>query len=287
MSERLDRPVFAPALPPPPPPGPAPSPVARLCGKPVLGLLLVSWAAAWGMCALRIDLPDGWRWFDGLVVAITTASTVLALMERLPLQNALWASALIGTLAVIIETLQATSRVPFGSRQFADGLGPLVFWGLPWPIPFIWICLLLNSRGVARLILRPWRADRHYGYWVIGLAALLTVLLALGLEPFATRVQHYWQWKPAPGVLAWYDAPWHSFLSWFGCGAGILALTTPWLINKHPIKQPVSYQPLIVWGLFGLLFATAAGANGLWLACLTGLVSTVGVTILAWHGARS
>jgi uncharacterized membrane protein len=260
--------------------------MARVWSRPLLVLVLASWAAAWGMCALRIDLPMSWRWFDGLAVAITTASTLLGLMERLPVQNALWAGALIGTLAVIIETLQATSHVPFGPRQFADGLGSLAFGVLPWPIPFVWICLLLNSRGVARLMLRPWRADRHYGYWVIGLAGLLTVLLALGLEPFATRVQHYWTWKASPSAPAWYGAPWYSFLSWFGCSAGILALTTPWLINKHPIKQPVSYQPLILWGLFGLLLATVNGTNGLWLAGVVGLAATVCVVILACRGAR-
>ena len=290
MSDRLEKPVFAPALP-PPAPAPQPSPFARAWSKPVLGLLLLSWVVACGLCALRIDLKDGWRWLDSLVVTIATASTALALMERLPLQNVLWASALIGTLAVIVESLQAAARLPFGPHQYGDGPGPLAFSILSfWPIPLLWICLILNSRGVARLILRPWRADRHYGYWVIGFAGLLTVLLALGLEPYASKVRHYWHWQDSATrpawYEAWYDVPWYSFLSWFGWSLGILVLTTPWLINKHPIRQPVSYQPVIVWGLFSLLFATANGVNGFWLAAAVGSIATAGVGALTYRGAR-
>jgi uncharacterized membrane protein len=212
---------------------------------------------------------------------------MLALMERLPVQNVLWASALIGTLAVIIETLQAASQVPFGPREFAQGLGPLAFGVLPWPLPLLWVCLILNSRGTARLVLRPWRGDRHYGYWVIGITGLLTVLMSLGLEPFATRVEQYWVWKGVRKGPSWYGAPWYNFVSWFVCAAGILALTTPWLISKYPVRQSaVSYQPLVVWALFSLLFASANAVNGLWLASAVGSASAVCVVVLAYRGAR-
>jgi hypothetical protein len=52
-------------------------------------------------------------------------------------------------------------------------------------MPFIWAVAVLNSRGVARLILRPWRKTTKYGLWVIGLACVLTVIFDFNLEPFA------------------------------------------------------------------------------------------------------
>ena len=40
------------------------------------------------------------------------------------------------------------------------------------------------------------------------------VVLDLGLEPFATRVKHYWFWNPTKLGISWYGAPWVNFLGW-------------------------------------------------------------------------
>jgi len=69
------------------------------------------------------------------------------------------------------------------------------------------VVTILNSRGVARLILRPWRKTRRYGFWLIGLTAALALVFDLGLEPFATRVKSYWLWSPTKLGLSWYGAP--------------------------------------------------------------------------------
>ena len=74
-------------------------------------------------------------------------------------------------------------------------------------MPLIWVVVILNSRGVARLILRPWRKIRNYGFWLIGLTAALTMLFDLAFDPFASRVKHYWLWVPTKLPLTWQGAP--------------------------------------------------------------------------------
>ena len=152
-------------------------------------------------------------------------------------------------------------------------------------MPFIWIVALLNSRGVARLILRPWRKLRVYGFWLIGLTTILTVLFDLGLEPFATRFQHYWLWRPTKLPIDWYGAPLSNFLGWIVTALLALAFATPSLINKKPAKSAPDYHPLIVWIAANLLFIVAALSLHFWpAAALSGIVC-IAVVPFAVRGA--
>ena len=65
---------------------------------------------------------------------------------------------------------------------------------VPWPLPLLWVVLVINARGVGRLVMRPWRKTNFYGFWVIGLTCLLVLAFDLGLEPFAVEVKGYWLW---------------------------------------------------------------------------------------------
>ena len=91
----------------------------------------------------------------------------------------------------ILHGLGAATAIPFGPFTYTNAAGPRIFGVLAWPITALWIIAILNSRGVARLILRPWRKIRTYGFWLIGITAVLTVLFDVALEPFATRVKHF------------------------------------------------------------------------------------------------
>ena len=84
----------------------------------------------------------------------------------------------------------------------------------------------------------------------------------------------------------WYSAPWVNSLGWFVTALGILAFTTPWLINKQPVKQPTDYHPLVIWLLLNLYFATGNALQHLWFAVLFALVANVIATIYAVRGAR-
>ena len=254
--------------------------------KPVFILFLLVWVANWALLMLRVELPPEGRWVESLLPVAACATTLLALGRRLPLQNVLMAGALIGGIGSIITGVAASSGVPFGPVVYGDALGEKLFGVVPWPIPFLWVALVINGRGVARLIMRPWRRTNYYGFWVIGLTCLLAVVFELGFEPFAVHVKSYWIWLGAKSVLSWHTAPWVNFLGWFVSVLGILAFSIPWLINKHPVKHPMDYQPLVVWLLINLWVATGNAAQGLWSAAAASAIGNTLAAVYAIRGAR-
>ena len=76
-----------------------------------------------------------------------------------------------------VEVYATKTGKPFGYAIYSEELGPKITERLPWAVPFVWVAFVLGSRGLARLILRPWRANPEYGWWVIGLTALLATAL--------------------------------------------------------------------------------------------------------------
>ena len=262
------------------------SPSAGRWHKPVFILFLVVWAVNWVLLVLRVQLPAQGRWIEALLPILAAATSVLALGRRLPFQNVLMAVVVILGLSTAIVAVGALSGVPFGPVVYSDGLGERVFTVVPWPMPLLWVALIINGRGVARLIMRPWRKTNFYGYWVIGLACALAVLFDLGLEPFAVHVKGWWIWLSGVATLSWHTAPWVNSLGWFIAALAILALAIPWLINKQPIKQPMDYQPLVVWLLLNLWVATGNALHGLWWAVGVTLVGNAVAAVYAVRGAR-
>jgi uncharacterized membrane protein len=255
-------------------------------------VLLVLFVLQFGLVWTRLWLPAPLfrhaHWPEALLLLLATAMLLASLHRHLPAQNVMLAAGIIASLAGVVHTLGALTAIPFGPYVYTSNLGQQLFYPLPWAVPVLWIAAILASRGVARLILRPWRKTRTYGFRVIGLTALLVVLLDVGLEPFATNVQHYWFWTPTRLRLDWYTTPWVNFLGWGLTALLILAFVTPTLINKQPARppSPPDYRPLVAWLLFNLLFATGAAAQQLWAALgVTTLVSLV-AGAAAMRGAR-
>ena len=224
------------------------------------------------------------RWPEGLLLVLCAATTVASLARRLPSQNVMLASFIIMVIAGIAHVLGATIAIPFGPYIYGDRIGQLLFYPLPWAIPLIWLVAIFSSRGVARLVMRPWRKTRSYGFWVMGLTVFLVVLFDLGLEPFATQIRHYWTWNPTNAGLFWYTTPWVNFLGWAATAVMILAFATPSLISKKPVKQPTDFAPLIIWLLVNALFLTGAMANHLWTASIVEAVGMAAAAIFAIRG---
>jgi uncharacterized membrane protein len=253
----------------------------------VFGLFLLQFTVVWARLWLGWPLLGNARWPDGLLVVLTTATVLASLTRRLPGQNVMLASIIIAFIAGAVQTLGALSAIPFGPYVYTDRIGQQLFNPLPWAVPMVWIAVVLASRGVARLMLRPWRKTPTYGFRLIALTTFLMVLLDVGLEPFATRVKHYWFWNPTKLKFDWYDTPWVNFFGWAVTALLILAFATPALINKKPTPQPPpEYSPLAVWLLLNFLFATGAAVHHLWPA--VGLISfsSVAVAVFAIRGAK-
>ena len=154
-------------------------------------------------------------------------------------------------------------------------------------MPLVWVVAILNSRGTARLILRPWRKTKTYGFWLIGLTATLVLLFDFTFDPFASRVKHFWFWTPTKFPLAWQHAPLVNFLSWGVVTLLILVFITPALINKQLSKRrSPDLHPLFVWLGSILLFGIAVGMNGLWSAAAVDAAIGIVTLIFAVRGAR-
>jgi uncharacterized membrane protein len=244
-----------------------------------IGLVLAESVGAW-------RVPGPGRWPESGLVLVVTVSTLLSLSRRLPGQNVLLAVAIIAAIGGLAQSIGVLTAFPFGPFVYTPAAGPRLLEMLPWWLPLMWVVVVLNSRGVARLMLRPWRKTRAYGFRLIGLTAVLCVLFDAAWEPFAGKVMGYWLWRPTRLNLSWYGAPVSNFAGWVVTVLLILVFATPVLINKSPVKYPPDYHPLILWCLLNLLFVTGAIAHQLWLAAVFNSVLVMATLIFAVRGAR-
>jgi uncharacterized membrane protein len=226
-------------------------------------------------------------WIDALFLVLLTAGTALSLARQLPWQNVLTVIAVIAVIGGGIHALGVTFSIPFGPFLFNDNAGPRIAGILPWCIPFLWVAMVLTARGVARLMLRPWRKARIYGFRLIGMTIALTMLLDMAFDPFAASTLDLWIWTKTKLPLTWHGAPIISFISWGAVTLFLLAFTTPALIRKQPgQKSGPDYHPLIVWEGLIVWFGIGAGMAGLWTALGLDVILGVAVLFFAIRGAR-
>lgn len=252
-------------------------------------LFTIPLAAAWALvmveCWKAVPAPGNPGWPESALLLLAAASTLAASARHLPAQNVLFAALFIGCAGGATHWLDVKTGIPFGGFTPLENSGPKLFHALPWALPVIWIVAILNSRGVGRLILRPWRKTRTYGYWLIGITAALATVFEFAFEPFAARVKHYWFWEPTKFPLSWQGTPWVDFFGWAVVTLLILAFTTPLLINKQPHRRrPPDYHPLGVWLGGVLLFGAGCASAGLWQAAAADGVCGLTITILAIRG---
>ena len=165
------------------------------------------------------------------------------------------------------HALGAKTGIPFGPFMFGPDAGQKFFKTLPWAMPLLWVVAVLNSRGVARLILRPWRKIRAYGFWLIGLTAVLTMLFDCALEPFAATTETLLDLDDRQIFADPAGRAAVEFLRLVVVTLLILAFATPAMINKQLSKRSApDFHPLAVWLGAILLFAAGAAMHGLWLA---------------------
>jgi uncharacterized membrane protein len=250
------------------------------------GVFLAAFALVLVKAYFVIPSLDRTGWPEAVLVLAATAASMIGLARQLPMQNVLLASFIIAGIGGAAHTINALTHVPFGPYLYTGAAGPRWFGVLPWPIPLIWIVAILSSRGVSRLILRPWQQTHRYGFWVIGFTVLLSLIFDLGLEMFAVKINHLWLREPLRFMPEWYGTPLTHLLAWIVVTLLILALATPSLIRKSPAQAPPDYQPLAVWMSLNTFFAVAAAAHQLWLA--SGLIAVVAAVaaVFAVRGAR-
>lgn len=226
---------------------------------------------------------------DLILIALAAFATLAAACRQLPLQNVMLAAGFTALIGSAAHGLSANPNLamPFGLLTFNQNSGAKIFNAVPWTIPLLWIIAMFNSRGVARLILRPWRKQKNYGYILIGLTAIIVVAFDLALEPFAAHVKHYWLWHPTKFPWTWHGATPLNFLGWFCITLLILVFATPSLIKKQPGNSGAAELfSVTLWFGFMLLFAASAAAARLWSAVIVDAVLSAVLAIFCWRGAN-
>jgi uncharacterized membrane protein len=226
------------------------------------------------------------HWPEGVFLVLAAATTLASLGRQLPTQNLMLASLIIAGIGCGAHILTVLTGIPFGPCHFTPAYGPMLFNPVPWPIPFVWLVIILNSREVARLVLRPYRRSNAYGYWVIGITIVLALLMDLVFEPFGVNIMHYWIWGAIRIHLDWYHTPFINFLAWIITSLIILAFATPSLINKRPFRLAPDLRPLIVYVLLLLWFGVGEAHEQLWGAAALGGVVALAASGFAIRGAK-
>lgn len=223
-----------------------------------------------------------------MIPVLASVAVLAALATRLPLQNVLAAVLLVVLTAGMVMAVCAFSGTPLGRFEFTRELGPRLLDYVAWPVPFLWLAVVLSSRQTARVILRPWRRVKHYGWWLLGGALVLGLGLSLVLEPFGRDVLGWWKWPPAvAGHANWLGAPVFFPLAATLFLLGLLLIATPWLIAKRPTGLAPDYGPVFTWLALDA-WATLGGLGArLWIPAAVGLVIGTAVAVLAWRGGRA
>lgn len=254
---------------------------ARRWHAPVLAAFASALVTSSALSFAGAGLHEARPWADALVFLLAAATTFVSLSRRLPAQNVFAAATGTAVLASLSVAAAINSGIPFGPIAYTHELAFQMAGAFPMAVPLLWIAVIINGRGLARLILRPWRTVPHYGFWVIGLTAVLAVGFDLALEPFATNGRQWWQWEREIPGPAWFGTPWLNFFGWAVTALFILLVVTPLLIKKQPVPQPDDFQPLIVWLLLSAWLAVGNAAHGNWPVAAFGIVSSslIGIAV--------
>lgn len=253
----------------------------------LVGVFLTVLAGSLAVTLAGVRPAPAWGWVEGLVPVFASLALLASLAGRLPLQNALACGAMIGVTAGMVVAVAVHTRFPLGRFEFSDVSGPRLLGLVAWPVPFLWVALLLSSRQCGKLILRPWRRHRHYGWLLLGVSVVLVLLLTLVLEPFGQTVKGWWTWQLPAGTAGWQGAPVALLPAVAVLTALLLLGATMWLIPKRPTGLPPERTPAVIWLALDLWLTLGCLRAGLPLPAGLGLAAAAGVAWLAWRGHRA
>ncbi|HLP77972.1 MAG TPA: carotenoid biosynthesis protein [Candidatus Paceibacterota bacterium] len=229
----------------------------------LLGLFLAASGLAWAKLVVHNPALVESNWPEILLLITAVAATLRSVSRTLPFQNVTWGAMIIGVIGGMAHTVGSLTLIPFGPYVFTAAAGPRILGVLPWIIPPVWIVFIYASRGVARLILQRWRWTRFYGFWLIGLTALLSMALDFSFDPLASGMKHLWIWELTRFPYAWRGTPLTNFAGWLATSAVAAAFVTPMLINKKPDgKTPKELGTLLIWATLLALFLAATLTHG-------------------------
>jgi hypothetical protein len=160
-------------------------------------------------------------WFVALGACILALILLLELARTLPGQNIL--------LILLVLAAGEAGFEYYSARHFTRVDLPIPFWWYMTGATLLWTTVVLGSRRLAQLILRPWRRERVYGLWLLFVSSVVTALIQFGWPCLnAERSDSEAIDFGKAAALAGYRA---------GATLILLACLFPWFIRKRPESQ--------------------------------------------------
>ncbi len=239
------------------------------------------------LAAIVLISPKLFAALDGFIIALAAIASITALTRQLPVESIAFAAFIAALIGGAAHGLSERTGLPFGPVTFGETAGPKLFNTVPWTLPLLWVVVIFNSRGVVRLILRPWRKVKNYGLWLLSLTTILSVGFDLALEPFAGHVKRLWLWQPTKIAVTWHGVSPLGLLGWLAVSLIILAFVMPYLIRKQPGNPSTpDFAPLVLWLGAILFFAAGSAQAGLWSAAVVDAILAAAVMVFSIRGAK-
>ncbi|MGE9290792.1 MAG: carotenoid biosynthesis protein [Puniceicoccales bacterium] len=218
--------------------------------------------------AFQLETPMG-SWADFTYIALASLVLLLHLSGQSHGGSALLIFCIFVMVAGLVEGLGALTGVPFGSYEYSNQFGPMIFGVLPWAIPLSWWVIVWPLHCLVHSAL----AGRGTVTMVPVLTAVGAVVVDLIIEPAATHGKGYWIWQ-SPGV--YYGVPWTNFLAWFGI-AFVLSFLAQLFLPHSPFKREELRVPVWVLGSTVFTFVVMSLAFRQWWVLLVAAVFFLGV----------
>ncbi|TMD68377.1 MAG: carotenoid biosynthesis protein [Chloroflexi bacterium] len=267
-----------------------------------LKLLVIIFCVAYPIAvigvAFNVRPPFSMSWAASVLLILEGVMVTVAWMDEYG-PRGLFASLVIALFSYGVETLGVHTGFPFGPYRYTDVLFPVLPGGVPLPVIFAWLTIIIAVRSLT--IRPPLLVGSRLSISIV-VSALLATLLNLVLEPVAFHIERYWIWL-APGNIAYYGVPLMNFVAWFVASLVLLSLVNVILLraiafldlttfsSRLPLNVPTWLYFAIVF-MFGLVnlthgFYLAAGIAALAIILpivLTSLPANTALPIIATDG---
>lgn len=206
-----------------------------------LKLLVIIFCVAYPIAvigvAFNVHPPFSMNWAASVLLILEGVMVTVAWMDEYG-PRGLFASLVIALFSYGVETLGVQTGFPFGSYRYTDILSPVLLGGVPLPVIFAWLTIIIAVRN---LTIRPPRLVGSRFSISIAISALLATLLDLVLEPVAFHIERYWIWL-APGNIAYYGVPLMNFVAWFVVSLVLLGLVNIILLRAFAFLDLTSFS---------------------------------------------
>lgn len=218
----------------------------------------------------NVVIPAEAHFVSGINVILFALPAFWATKMWLGLRDAIILFAVLGILALMIETLAIVSGFPYGHFGYSDLLGYRLFGYTPWTVALAWTPLVLAAYAVA--------ARLAVGRRRLAVRVVLVAMILLGfdlvIDPGAVRIG-FWRYE---GGGAFYGVPWSNFTGWIFSGATAAVVLEIFTYIRKPLL-PVPAQ-LVSSSFFIIFFWTAiAFFSGMYSPLMIGIVVLISLSV--------